>query len=63
MTNAAAHPFLANEEGVDTHDDDPSNMMIRAGYLFALSLKSAPGTDDRKMLQRASRSLVLAARA
>lgn len=34
MTSAAElHPLLANEEGADTQDEDPANMLLRSGYL------------------------------
>lgn len=56
------HPLLQNEEGDDTHDDDPANMMFRAGYLTGMAMRCEQGGDDRKMLQRAARSLVLASR-
>lgn len=59
---AAVHPLMESEEDVDTNDGDPDNMMLRAGFLVGLSYKYEPETDERKMLQRASRSLVLAAR-
>lgn len=55
------HPLLMNEEGVDTEDQDPSNMMLRAGYLVGMSMKLEDG-DDRRMLQRAARSLAFAAK-
>jgi len=62
MDNAAEHPLLENEEGQDTEDEDPANMMLRAGYLAGMSMKCERGTEDRRMLQRASRSLFLAAK-
>lgn len=54
------HPLVANEEGNDTHDDDPANMFFRAGYLAALAMTLKD--DDRKMCLRASRSLLAAAK-
>lgn len=47
------------DEAVDTEDADPLNMRFRAGWL--LGLASRLGGDDRTMLLRAARSLVLAA--
>ena len=41
-----------------TEDDDPSNMLVRAGYLLALSVKHQG--EDRGMLQQAARSLLYA---
>ncbi len=38
-------------------DRDPSNVMLRAGYLRGLAEKLAPGRD-RTFLVRASRSLI-----
>lgn len=38
-------------------DRDPSNVMVRAGYLRGLAEKLAPGRD-RTFLVRASRSLI-----
>lgn len=47
----------------DTHDADPMNMLVRAGYLAGLAYHSALGPDDCEMLRRASRSLIVAAEA
>jgi len=44
----------------DTEDADPRNMYVRAGYLQSLATRLEG--DDREMLQRASRSLLIAAR-
>lgn len=41
---------------VDTEDTDPSNVMIRAGYLQGLATKTEDD-EDREFLLRASRSL------
>ena len=47
---------LENEtDEVNEHDRDPSNVMLRAGYLLGLAVR-AEG-EDRKFLLRASRSL------
>lgn len=62
MNAPAEHPLLENEEGTDTQDEDPSNMVFRAGYLVGLSLKIERGHIDRLMLQRAARSLAHAAK-
>lgn len=55
------HPFLVNEEPEDTQDEDPQNMMFRAGALAGLSWRLPNGHEDRKLLQRAARSLAHAA--
>ncbi len=49
----------------DTQDDDTGNMLVRAGYLEGLASRDDRNLDaqDREMLRRASRSLILAARA
>lgn len=47
---------LENEtDEVNEHDRDPSNVMLRSGYLLGLAAKSEG--EDRKFLLRASRSL------
>lgn len=45
----------------NTEDDDPDNMLVRAGYLQALA-RSHEG-EDRAMLEQAARSLLCAAAA
>ena len=45
----------------DTEDDDPDNMLLRAGYLLGLAMKHQG--EDRDMLQKAARSLIRAAEA
>ncbi len=55
------HPFMENDEGEDTHDGDPSNMRLRAGYLAGMAMNLEG--HDRRMLRRAARSLALAANA
>lgn len=44
----------------DTKDDDPDNMLVRAGYLRGLATKHEG--EDKEMLLRASRSLMYASR-
>ncbi len=43
----------------DTEDDDPSNILVRAGYLRGLATRLEG--EDLEMVLRASRSLVCAA--
>lgn len=45
------------------HDRDPSNLMMRSGYLRGMALKLPQGHEDRKFLLRASRSLLAYANA
>lgn len=42
--------------GVGTEDTDPSNVLVRAGYLRGLAARTEDA-DDREFLLRASRSL------
>lgn len=44
----------------NTQDDDPANMLVRAGYLQGLATRLEG--NDREMTLRASRSLIHAAR-
>ncbi len=66
MTFPETETESEHEEGEDTHDEDPANMLLRAGFLRGLAarLQSTEDEDhsfDCIMLKRASRSLTLAA--
>ena len=43
-------------------DQDPANVVFRAGYIHACALKLPANSEDRTMLLRASRSLIAYAR-
>lgn len=47
----------------DTHDADPANMLIRAGYLHGLAIRLGLAGEDLEMMLRASRSLLCGASA
>jgi hypothetical protein len=40
------------------HDRDPSNILVRAGYLLGMASKIPKGSEDRLFLLRAYRSLL-----
>lgn len=46
-------------EATNTEDDDPTNMLVRAGYLAGLALRLEG--EDCEMVKRAARSLMVAA--
>lgn len=48
--------YYDESEELHPHDSDPSNVLLRAGYLRAMAMVAPPG-EDRTFLKRASKSL------
>lgn len=61
MGKTALVPKHAVSARADTEDDAPSNMLVRAGYLFGLATRLPE--EDREMVRKAARSLVYASKA